>query len=176
MADTGGRDGKGGKGSKRSPRRTRVKRGARSTRSKRSPRSTSKPAPGRKPAGRSAASPRAPKSATAVATITARLKGAQARVASLERQISRLQKQRAAEQRMQRRRVASARRQSEAQLTRMVQEIGQLRLHEARVRALERMLAEHGIDASPQALAATRASRSRATDDRPDVAEHAPDD
>jgi hypothetical protein len=57
----------------------------------------------------------------------------------------------------------------------MVQEIGQLRLHEARARALERMLAEHGIDPSPQAPAATRASGPRATDDRPEAAEQAPD-
>jgi hypothetical protein len=130
-------------------------------------------------------SPRAPKAGRAprvlrspvarVAAVTARLKRAQAHVASLERQISRLQKQRAAEQRMQRRRLASARRQSEAQLTRMVQEIGQLRLHEVRARALERLLAEHGIDASPQVSAATRAAGPRATDDRPEAAEQAPD-
>jgi hypothetical protein len=156
-------------------RNMRSKRGAGGARNRRRPRPTSKPAPRRKPAGRPAASPRAPKSDARVAAVTARLKRALARVASLERQLSRLQTQRAAEQRMQRRRLATARRQSEAQLTRMVQEIGQLRLHEARARALERMLAEHGIEASPPASMATRVSASPATQGRPEAAGHAPD-
>jgi hypothetical protein len=107
----------------------------------------------------------------------ARAKRAEARVASLERQVARLERQRAADKQAQRRRLTSARRQFEAQLTRMVQEIGQLRLHEARARALERVLAEHGIEASPQAPAPTRVSGALTltAGGRTQAAEQAPD-
>src|SRR5512134_3916922 len=95
-------------------------------------------------ASRRAAKPRTPKSAS-LAVIAARLERCQRLVATLERQIARLETQRAAEKETHRRRLANVRRQFETQLTRMVQEIGQLRIHEARSRALERMLAELGV-------------------------------
>ncbi len=137
-----GRGGKGGTRGKRS--RGKSAKG----------RSTPRRAARGKRAGRPAATRSAPKAAAPrVAAITARLKRAEERVASLEKQLVRLERQRAAEKQAQRRRLTGARRGFEAQLTRMVQEIGQLRLHEARARALERVLAEHGIEASAQAPA-----------------------
>jgi septal ring factor EnvC (AmiA/AmiB activator) len=84
-----------------------------------------------------------------IAGLRARLERSERRVASLERKIARLETERTAEKQAERRRLANARRRFEARLTRMVQEIGQLRLHEARARALERMLAERGFGTSP---------------------------
>ena len=104
---------------------------------------------GRAGASGRAARPKTRKSAPRAA-VTARLERCQRLVAGLQRKIARLERQRTAEQGTYRRRLASARRQFEQQLTRMVQEIGHLRIHEARSRALERMLAELGVDASLQ--------------------------
>ena len=104
---------------------------------------------GRAGASGRAAKPKTRKSAPRAA-VTARLERCQRLVAGLQKKIARLERQRMAEQGTHRRRLASARRQFEQQLTRMVQEIGHLRFHEARSRALERMLAELGVDASLQ--------------------------
>jgi hypothetical protein len=55
--------------------------------------------------------------------------------------LAEVEKARAAEIKAARQRMARARRQFEQQLTRMVQEIGELRHHEARCRVLEQTLA-----------------------------------
>ena len=70
----------------------------------------------------------------------ARLRIWQQRVAALKVEVRRLEQAHAADQRSSRQRMTQARRRFEARLTRMVQEIGELRHHETRSRSLERAL------------------------------------
>ena len=87
------------------------------------------------------APPRTP-GATGLKAANARLVVCQRRITTLEGQLARLGESRRAERATARKRMARARRQFEARLTRMVQEIGALRHHEVRSRTLERTLAE----------------------------------
>jgi hypothetical protein len=70
-------------------------------------------------------------------------------VASLEATLKR-------ERQAARQRMAEARREFEEQLTRMVQEIGHLRHHEARAQALERQLAAREATTRPRGARAAR--------------------
>jgi predicted RNase H-like nuclease (RuvC/YqgF family) len=81
-------------------------------------------------------------SATSLKAANARLVVCRRRITTLETQLARLGEARTAERAAARQRMARARRQFEARLTRMVQEIGALRHHEVRLRTLERTLAE----------------------------------
>ena len=78
---------------------------------------------------------------TSLKAANARLRAYQRRIATLEAHLARLEETRAAERAAARRRMTGIRRHFEARLTRMVQEIGGLRHHEVRARALERALA-----------------------------------
>jgi len=80
--------------------------------------------------------------ATSLKAANARLVVSQRRIATLEAQLARLGEARTAERAAARQRMVRVRRQFEARLTRMVQEIGALRHHEVRSRTLERTLAE----------------------------------
>ena len=71
----------------------------------------------------------------------AQLTAARRRIQALTGRLAEVEKARAAEIKAARQRLARARRQFEQQLTRMVQEIGELRHHEARCRVLEQTLA-----------------------------------
>jgi len=73
--------------------------------------------------------------------LQARLRRCMQRIAVLEAEIGRISELRAKERRAARLRMSRARRQFEARLTAMVQEIGQLRHHEVRARTLARKLA-----------------------------------
>jgi hypothetical protein len=86
----------------------------------------------------------------ALARATTRLRRCQARIDLLKARLVKLEKQHLADRQAYRRRAARAKREFEARLTRMVQEIGQLRYHEARARMLERALRDHGVD--PESL------------------------
>jgi hypothetical protein len=105
--------------------------------SRRTPEPTRRP----KPRVTRKATPRT-SGATSLKAANARLVVSRRRIATLEAQLSRLGEARAAERAAARRRMARARRQFEARLTRMVQEVGALRHHEVRSQMLERTLAE----------------------------------
>jgi hypothetical protein len=76
-----------------------------------------------------------------LAAVKAQLTAARRRIQTLTTQLAEVDKTRAAEVKAARQRMSRARRQFEQQLTRMVQEIGELRHHEARCRVLEQTLA-----------------------------------
>jgi hypothetical protein len=85
---------------------------------------------------------RAPAAATKLAALATR-------VATLEATLKR-------ERQAARQRMAEARREFETQLTRMVQEIGHLRHHEARVHVLERQLAARDTTIRPRGRSGAR--------------------
>jgi chromosome segregation ATPase len=106
----------------------------------------------------------------ALRAATARLRRSQRRVRALEAQVVRLTDALATARADVRQRVARARRRLEGRLTRMVQEIGQLRYHETRARALEAALAAREAElrrlrspASGQPPAAGRPARTDAS-------------
>ena len=79
--------------------------------------------------------------AAAGAATKSKFRALERQVATLKAQITRLEKERDAERETARRRMTRARGQYENRLTQMVQEIGQLRHHEARAHVLEQALA-----------------------------------
>jgi TolA-binding protein len=84
------------------------------------------------------------RSARGVLSLTAakaQLTAARHRIQALTAKLAAVDKARAAEVRATRSRLTRARREFEQQLTRMVQEIGELRHHEARCKMLEQTLA-----------------------------------
>lgn len=90
-----------------------------------------------RPADPEAASPR---------TVQARLAAAERKIAALTMRLAEVEKAREDERKAARQRMTRARRQFEQRSTRMVQEIGELRHHEARCRVLEASLAARALE------------------------------
>jgi hypothetical protein len=79
-------------------------------------------------------------------TASTQLAAARRKIEALTARLADVEKARADDRKIARQRVTNARRQFEQRSTRMVQEIGELRHHEARCRVLEATLAARALE------------------------------